>query len=333
MLNLDDFQIYTPTDTIGQHIHLVKFDVTSSDGSANGWNYEDGTFSPDEVRERIYASHKGSVRNEDGSNHPELTPVAYQVPKGNSYFNSLGQCENDEHINLVKHPWCGAQTTVQRWWADPVLNDHWEDRTMRAVFTHDHYGPSSHQQHGFYAALVVEPKDSVWTKLEVSPGEVDKKAASCASTTLGGAFNASCRADGGPTSYRANIGYDKDYPQEQLAKNKDNVRREYNLAFADFAILYNADLRPVNPPSRQEELGLPHVVREGLKPEPEGISASDPGAHLLNYRNEPIPLRIGEEDQNSLEYHQKINNETASVAIERRHVERFQFCYPSRKKC
>ena len=47
VLNLDDFQVYTPTDTIGQHIHLVKFDVTSSDGSANGWNYEDGTFSPD----------------------------------------------------------------------------------------------------------------------------------------------------------------------------------------------------------------------------------------------------------------------------------------------
>ncbi|MGH9822514.1 MAG: hypothetical protein ACREDR_04590, partial [Blastocatellia bacterium] len=55
-LNLDDFQIFTPTDTIGQHIHLVKFDVTSSDGAANGWNYEDGTFSPEEVRERIAAN-------------------------------------------------------------------------------------------------------------------------------------------------------------------------------------------------------------------------------------------------------------------------------------
>ena len=43
---LDDFQVSTPTDIIGQHIHLVKFDVTSSDGSGNGWNYEDGTFAP-----------------------------------------------------------------------------------------------------------------------------------------------------------------------------------------------------------------------------------------------------------------------------------------------
>ena len=56
---LDDFQVRTPTDVIGQHIHLVKFDVTSSDGAGNGFNYEDGTFSPDEVRERIEAINKG----------------------------------------------------------------------------------------------------------------------------------------------------------------------------------------------------------------------------------------------------------------------------------
>src|SRR5262245_5469560 len=40
---LDDFQVRTPTDILGQHIHLVKFDVTASDGAGNGFNYEDGT--------------------------------------------------------------------------------------------------------------------------------------------------------------------------------------------------------------------------------------------------------------------------------------------------
>jgi hypothetical protein len=39
---VDDFQVRTPTDILGQHIHLVKFDVTSSDGAGNGFNYEDG---------------------------------------------------------------------------------------------------------------------------------------------------------------------------------------------------------------------------------------------------------------------------------------------------
>ena len=57
---VDDFQVRTPTDILGQHIHLVKFDVTSSDGAGNGFNYEDGTFSPDEVQEIIHAINHSS---------------------------------------------------------------------------------------------------------------------------------------------------------------------------------------------------------------------------------------------------------------------------------
>lgn len=338
VLNLDDFQVYTPTDTIGQHIHLVKFDVTSSDGSANGWNYEDGTFAADEVRERIHA-----YNNYLGLEHKQqwLKPATHPLFK--SVVGSSGQVKgallkfaehNQTAAHLLqngicpdnysaedwdKHPWCGAQSTVQRWWADPVLNAAWQDRTMRAVFTHDHYGPSSHQQHGFYAALVVEPKNAVWTQLGASPetlggsaGEQLAHNCSAASTAigtkaLGGGANGrpvicANRSDGGPTSYAANIGY---ATAEKNQADIENVRREYNLAFADFAILYNRDLRPVNPPSRQADLMLPHVVRDGLKPKPEGISTEDPGTRLLNYRNEPIPLRVAEEDENSLEYHQK----------------------------
>ena len=307
VLNLDDFQVYTPTDTVGQHIHLVKFDVAASDGSANGWNYEDGTFSPDEVRERIAASnadHGGSAKKWNGQ-PIHLKPTAYKLPNGTTRINDLGNCGTNAKDNSENHPWCGAQATVQRWWADPVLNDQWDDRTMRAVFTHDHYGPSSHQQHGFYAALIVEPKDTVWTKLSASPADVDTSQAKCGETTLSGTYDKPCRADGGPTSYAANIGLPKNHPHQDDAEHQHLIKREYNLAFADFAILYNADMRPVNPPSRQAELTLPENVRDGLKPKPEGISTEDPGTRLLNYRNEPIPLRIAEEDKNSLEYHQK----------------------------
>ena len=56
---LDDFQVRTPTDIVGQHIHLVKFDVTSSDGAANGFNYQDGSYGPDEVTSRIAAINAG----------------------------------------------------------------------------------------------------------------------------------------------------------------------------------------------------------------------------------------------------------------------------------
>jgi hypothetical protein len=55
---LDDFQVRTPTDIIGQHIHLPKWDLTTNDGAANGWNYEDGALAPGIVVERIHAINK-----------------------------------------------------------------------------------------------------------------------------------------------------------------------------------------------------------------------------------------------------------------------------------
>ena len=77
-LNLDDFQVFTPTDTVGQHIHLVEFDVTASDGSGNGWNYEDGTFSPDEIRERIIANN--AFRGDGRAAPPDAPPVPARRP-------------------------------------------------------------------------------------------------------------------------------------------------------------------------------------------------------------------------------------------------------------
>ena len=172
-LNVDDYQIFTPTDIIGQHIHLVKFDVTSSDGSGNGWNYEDGTFSPEEVRERI-AAHNLHV-DPDGDGTPNIPGAVLLTPEVHPFF---GAGPNND--------WIGAQTTVQRWWADPLVNNAGEDRTIRSVFTHDHFGPSSHQQHGLYALLVVEPTDSIWTMPD-------------GLTVMG------TRPDGGPTNWAANI--------------------------------------------------------------------------------------------------------------------------------
>ncbi|HEX9180584.1 MAG TPA: hypothetical protein VF859_09330, partial [Burkholderiales bacterium] len=52
---MDDYQVRTPTDIIGQHIHLPKWDLSTTDGAANGWNYEDGTIAAGTIRERIHA--------------------------------------------------------------------------------------------------------------------------------------------------------------------------------------------------------------------------------------------------------------------------------------
>ncbi|HEU4837223.1 MAG TPA: hypothetical protein VFS90_22520 [Pyrinomonadaceae bacterium] len=262
----DDFQVRTPTDIIGQHIHLVKFDVTSSDGSGNGFNYEDGTFSPDEVRERIKAIRKqnGCIGVESGDTRDGT--FTCPKPKAHPYFGTLG-----------------AQTTVQRWFADDTLNNNGVDRTLRTVFTHDHFGPSTHQQAGLYAGLVIEPTGSIWKNPETG-------------VTMG-----TRTVDGGPTSWQANI----------IETNAANSHREFLFEFADFQLAYQAGAgvgangkpiadpqRVINPPILNE-VGLPFLVENGMvcpggvpAPCPEAISAADQGTMSVNYRNEPVPLRV-----------------------------------------
>ncbi len=262
----DDFQVRTPTDIIGQHIHLVKFDVTASDGAGNGFNYEDGTFSPDEVIERIRAIRKQNSCT--GKDSGDVRDGTFTCPKAKAhpYFGTLG-----------------AQTTVQRWYADNTLNNNGVDRTLRTVFTHDHFGPSTHQQAGLYAGLVLEPEGSVWKNPETG-------------VTMG-----TRAVDGGPTSWQANI----------IEKVAANSHREFLFEFADFQLAYQAGAgvdgngkpiadpaRVINPPITNE-IGLPFIVENGMvcpggvpAPCPEAISAADVGTFSVNYRNEPVPLRI-----------------------------------------
>ena len=266
----DDFQVRTPTDIIGQHIHLVKFDVTSSDGSANGFNYEDGTMSPDEVRERIHAiNHKGGLLLENGSRQ-------LLTPKPHPYF---GSTFNGKDIT-------GARTTVQRWYVDPLLNNKGEDRTLGNVFTHDHFGPSTHQQAGLYATFITEPQGSRWRNPETGQ-------------FFGGRF------DGGPTSWRADI----------ITANPNDSYREFMMQIADFTIAYEAGAcntvpcsnpaKAINPPGK-EEIGLPFLYRKpeicpngSPPPCPTAISAGDDGTFVVNYRNESIGQRVRDPNTNT----------------------------------
>jgi manganese oxidase len=260
----DDFQVRTPTDTMGQHIHLVKFDVLASDGAANGFNYEDGTFSPEEVIERIKAirAFNGCIGVDSGDARDGTTvcPKA----KAHPFFGTLG-----------------AKTTVQRWYADNVLNNLGQDRTLRTVFTHDHFGPSTHQQTGLYAGLVVEPQNSKWRNPE-------------SGVVFGGA-GVPPRFDGGPTSWRADI----------LTATVAESYREFLLEFADFQLAYDGN-RPVNPPAKDEP-GLPFLLEPAEicpgspfpPPCPEAIAAADVGTMSVNYRNEPVALRVRDPGTNT----------------------------------
>ncbi|HEY9421848.1 MAG TPA: copper oxidase [Thermoanaerobaculia bacterium] len=272
---LDDFQVRTPTDILGQHIHLVKFDVSSSDGAANGFNYEDGSFSPGEVVERIDAIRAfNGCSAGDARNGTFTCPVAKPHP----FFGAGPDKDGDG-----RGDWIGAQTTIQRWFADQTKDNAGNDRTVRTCFTHDHFGPSTHQQAGLYAGLVIEPKGSTWVHNETG-------------APLGG------RHDGGPTSWQAVI----DPPNEPSY-------REFLLEFGDFQLAYEGDSNffpdppnAINPPG-QEEVGLPDLLRRpqtcpesnAPPPCPELVSADDPGTMSVNYRSEPLALRVRDPQTNS----------------------------------
>ena len=332
---MDDFQVRTPTDVMGQHIHLVKFDVTSSDGSGNGYNYEDGSLSPEEVRERIAAINaRNGIILANGTGNRGLL-----APKDHPFFKNVAAVKSNSWGDLA----LGAQSTVQRWYSDETEDRRGRDRTLRTVFTHDHFAPSTQQQAGYYAGLVIEPKGSTWKD-----------------NATGVALNT--RQDGGPTSWQAVIdltsstdcGTSCGKPAEDWGHNstmdwnKTRSFREFMLEFADMQLAYNKNMtvsgtaspkpaqqtitdavsgvtttgyfdpnpgRPwvINPPARDEVLLNP-AVPGGLEltvpalscptldgsfvapPCPEAISANDPGLMTVNYRAEPIALRVADKD-------------------------------------
>ncbi|MGI9069718.1 MAG: copper oxidase [Pyrinomonadaceae bacterium] len=292
---VDDFQVRTPTDILGQHIHLVKFDVTSSDGAGNGFNYEDGTFAPAEVQEVIRAiNHSPSNGFVNFPGVPLMDPssaaykAAHAPPK--DIFDCVAnptalRCQPcPDNATPTNRPvclsWLGAQTTIQRWYIDPLVDDANVDRTMRTVFTHDHFGPSTHQQAGLYAGLLIEPQGSTWTSND-------------GATTFGS------RSDGGPTSWQARI----------LTTNPALSYREFALEFQDLQLAYAwATIAGTNPPRRQPSanpkigwidpayaINAPSGSQTQARPDlvSTGTAAVPPGTQSVNYRNEPVAWRIG----------------------------------------
>ena len=227
---LDDFQVRTPTDVLGQHIHLVKFDVTASDGAGNGFNYEDGTFSPQEVRERIAAINAkgGLYLFDEAKQYQGATQKCLEVKLVNKEYPAAPNAT--ESIFGSPPPfqnWDGAQTTIQRFDTDPTLNSEGLDRTVRSVFTHDHFSPSTHQQTGLYAALLVEPDDSTWEIPVITTDNATKK-------PLVKYIEGGSRKDGGPTSWQANI----------IMADKNQSYREFALEFQDMQLAYLPCSRP-----------------------------------------------------------------------------------------
>jgi hypothetical protein len=333
---LDDYQVRTPTDIIGQHIHLPKWDLTTADGSANGWNYEDGTLSPGAVQERIHALNAYVVGGGEHAIAKGAEPT-FAVPDdfaaGTAHAVAHPYFGEQAPPGDIAAKWMGARTTTQRWFFDPVLNSDNEDRGLGLIFTHDHYAPSTHQQVGLYATVLTEPSKSKWYHNETgvvlgdtAPGD-----------------NPAGRIDGGPTSWQAVIEPD---PAGAVFNPPGQIvpHREFYFEYSDFQHAYEAgvyvgadingeafaDTGPgqpmvvedlgnpancddpqnafrcaINPPGRLQKMPVfPDLVEEiattagtdddfcHTRPCPQAIDVQDPGMFAVNYRNEPVAMRV-----------------------------------------
>ncbi|MBI5905087.1 MAG: hypothetical protein HZB86_06000 [Deltaproteobacteria bacterium] len=356
---MDDYQVRTPTDIIGQHIHLPKWDLTTTDGAANGWNYEDGTLSPGAVQERIHAINAYNTT-------PGIAPVA-ALAGGGPVVTSAGHTVPSTGIlHEEAHPyfgpvaaalggafperWAGARTTTQRWFADPVVNAEGVDRGLGIIFTHDHYGPSTHQQIGLYATVLAEPANSLWKHNETG---VQLACADAVNPNLPGPSLAEnkipCRWDGGPTSWQAQIVPRAPLGGVNVLAETIEPFREFYFEYTDFQHAYEAGIYvgadqdglalpgtgpglpaqfanlgnpafpaagtaadlfrfAINPPARfQAAQVFPDLVVEAndcvldplnpslvllSRPCPQAIDVQDPGLFVVNYRNEPVGLRV-----------------------------------------
>ncbi len=323
---LDDYQVRTPTDIIGQHIHLVKFDVTSSDGAANGWNYEDGTLSPELVADHIKDFNEGGAFYEPDLEKEFLGKIDTKWKKSKKVKLEIQPPNPLWGTPPCETCWDGAQTTIQRWYSNPLYNNKGEDRTLRTVFTHDHFSPSTHQQIGLYAGLLIEPAGSTWlntwtgdTLGVATVGRTRKVATQFGVDANGAPINGTdslAVSDGGPTDWQAIIS----------TVNPEDSYREFMFEFQDNQQAYTKgsrgtpDIYPEFDPPKKGSVRKyaklfkknvdknyrgwidskhviapppPQTLPDGTTIQaPELVTTGNRGTLSLNYRNSPLPVRV-----------------------------------------
>lgn len=147
------------------------------------------------------------------------------------------------HIHLVKFDTIVSDGAANGWnnlagarQYETLIERFFANEELHTVFFHDHLFANMHQQHGLFGALIVEPAGAVF--LDPKTGEELKSGTKAVIRT----------ADG-------------------------QSFREFALALHDFALLFDRDGNPLNPP---EHPG----------------SDDDPGVMGINYRCEPMPERL-----------------------------------------
>lgn len=147
------------------------------------------------------------------------------------------------HIHLVKFDTIVSDGAANGWnniagarKYQTLIERFFLNTELRTVFFHDHLYANSHQQHGVFGALLVE--------------------------------------EAGATFHDVRNGKEINYGTKAVIKRKDGTSfREFALFVHDFALLFDKDGKPLNPPE------VPG-------------SHDDPGVMGINYRSEPMRERL-----------------------------------------
>ncbi len=266
----DDFLELVQTNMVGQHIHLVKFDVLSSDGSSNGWNYQEAAFSQDQMTFDDQIKGGALDCGADTFDGPHLVEEGCRIPHATGAgFDPAWSCDS---LATCPH----GQTIHERWYVDYEL---------RTVFTHDHHFPAEDQNRGYFAAMLAEsadmdfrdPFDGEFFQPITDPAH----GPTCASFLPSPDEKARFQGDGqGPACEADAVGTQVDV----IGPGSADDFREFGLGMQDFVSLYRpcttcgpsviGGEEPVNPPAAPE-----------LYPD------DDPGVFGFNYKNAPFQLR------------------------------------------
>ncbi|TRW44713.1 SdrD B-like domain-containing protein [Georgenia yuyongxinii] len=204
----DAFQRLAQTNMVGGHVHLVKFDVTASDGGSNGWNYQQAAFTREQA----------DLQAQQAAGEVTCTPSA------TFYGGTSTGCRLETPAS-----WTPPEDSTGQW--GQTIHERWyADYELRTAFTHDHHFPALVQNHGLYGSLIVEP--SGFDVRDPKTGAFLQPVNNPANGPVCGA-----RCEGGAVGASADL----------IGPGANDDYREYGLAVADFVSLVEPGGDPRNP--------------------------------------------------------------------------------------
>jgi hypothetical protein len=196
---------------------------------------------------------------------------------GNAFHPPTLMSELSTHVHLVRFDELATDGTSVGWnyVQAPMVGQTWNykwfaDVALRTVFFHDHQNPNTHQQHGVWAAMNVEPPNSTFNDPKTGTPLVPPY---CNGLGLPAAPQAGATA---PACYGVGSVSDIRVPSD-AATGINPSFREFTVNYSDFVPMFDAAGKPIQPPGAPDEF------------------AADQGGMAINYRNEPFPIRVNNE--------------------------------------